>query len=150
MYRHLQPVLGKNIDAQFTAKVDLKRGMFVKADYANKTLEPATALADADGIVTRDVVVDRDVAEGLPVSPYADTQDIIKAGEYCGLEVVRNGERFSTDQYATITDVQAGAGQYLTVTNGKLDTSATATKIISLGYIMDAGMHKNLGFVISE
>jgi hypothetical protein len=146
MFRHLQRNLFKAVDAGKKASVQMKRGAFVKVDELAGTVGLATALADVNGIAVRDVVVDTDVAMGLPVSDYSDTQDVIAVGEYLGVEQIQVGERNATTEYdVTLTDVQAQAGAYLTVANGKLATSGTATKIVSLGWITDNG-HKLLGF----
>ncbi|OSA92834.1 UNVERIFIED_ORG: hypothetical protein B2H93_13485 [Clostridium botulinum] len=149
MYRHLQNQINKPVNAQLTIKEDMKRGTFVKTafDTTDKVskIEKATTIAEVEGILVRDVVVDVDVAMGLPISDYSETQDLVKAKEYAGVEPIYKGERLATDQYGTLTDTEAQEGKYLTVTAGKLEKSADATTIVSLGWIMDAG-HKLLGF----
>ena len=146
MFRHLQRNLFKAVDASKKAKVDMKRGAFVKVNEATGDFELAPTLADVAGIVVRDVVVDIDVAMGLPVSEYSDTQDTIKVGEFAGVETVQKGERYATDQYAnTLVDADVVAGKNLDVANGVLVKSAVATSIVSLGWIQDNG-HKLLGY----
>lgn len=146
MIRFLQNLTGMNVDAQKKAKVEMKRGTFVEVDELAGELKLAVALANVTGIVVRDTKVDTDVAMGLNPSEYSDSQDKILLGEYAGHRAIAKGERIATDQFdATLTDVQAEAGKYLTVTDGKLATSATATTVVSLGWVMDVG-HKLLGF----
>lgn len=146
MIRFLQNITGVNVDAQKKASVEMKRGAFVEADEKTGELKLAVALANVTGIVVRDTKVDVEVAMGLNPSEYSDSQDKILVGEYAGHRAIIKGERMATDQYdGTLTDLQAEAGKYLTVTDGKLATSGTATSIISLGWVMDAG-HKLLGY----
>lgn len=146
MIRHLQRNLSKAVDASKKAKVDMKRGAFVKVNEATGDVELAVALANVNGIAVRDVVVDTDVAMGIPVSDYSDTQDIVKAGEFVGVETIQVGERYATTEYLdTLVDADVVADKYLDVANGKLIASATATKIISLGWVQD-NEHKLLGY----
>jgi hypothetical protein len=146
MIRHLQRNLSKAVDASKKAKVDMKRGAFVKVNEATGDVELAVALANVNGIAVRDVVVDTDVAMGIPVSDYSDTQDIVKAGEFVGVETIQVGERYATTEYLdTLVDADVVADKYLAVANGKLIASATATKIISLGWVQD-NEHKLLGY----
>lgn len=148
MIRFLQNLQNVNIDATKKASVDMKRGAFVTVDELNGTVALATDLTSANGVVVRDTVVDEDVAQGFPVSEYSETQDTIKKDSFVGVKVLFKGEEYSTDQFATsLTDAQAQAGKYLTVANGLLTTSATATSIVSLGYLTDAG-HKVLGYKV--
>lgn len=145
MIRFLQNLTNINVDAQCKAKVDMKRGTFIKVNEKTKELEVATALADVTGVLVRDTKLDMDVAMGLNPSEYTDSQDKVLASEYAGHRAIIKGERVATDQFGTLTDVEAEAGQYLTVTAGKLEPSATATSIVSLGWIVDAG-NKLLGY----
>lgn len=146
MIRSLQNNIGGNVDAQKKAKVEMKRGAFVKANEKTKELELATALADVTGVVVRDTKVDMDIAMGLTPSEYSDSQDKILKGEYCGHRTILKGERWATTQFVSgLSDTDAEAGKYLSVTNGELVSSVEATSIISLGWIMD-GTNKLLGF----
>lgn len=149
MIKVLQNIHGVNVDATKKAKVELKRGAFVKANELTGELELATTTADVTGVVVRDVIVDDDVAQGLPVSDWAVTQDTIKQGEFCGHRVLHKGEVFATDQYGDVSalpEVDAVAGKRLDVVNGKLVKLAGASSdIVSLGFVQIAG-HKMLAF----
>ena len=148
MIRFLQNLTSVNVDATKKAKVDIKRGMFVKVDEVKGEVDIAATIDEATGIAVRDVVVDEDVANGLPVSDYSETQDTIKVGEFCGERKQFSGERFMTDQFVnTLVDGDVTPGKNLTVTNGKLDKIGTVTTIISLGFRQDAG-HKVLAYKI--
>ena len=141
----LQNRIGTNVPADNTAKVDLKRGHIVSVSDANKELDLATNDAGAYGFVTRDVVVNDDVALGLPVSNWDLDQDTVKAGEYAGVRIFLAGEQYATDVHGTLTDAQAEAGSNLKVEKGVLVTSTSASKFVSLGWTMVA-RHKMLGF----
>jgi len=150
MIKVLQNIFGVNVDAQKRAKVQMKRGTFVKANELTGELELATATADITGVLVRDVVVDDDVAQGFPVSEWEDSQDIVKAGELCGHRAIQKGERYATDQYGDSTalpEADAVAGKVLDVVNGKLvkAVASSTSNIVSLGFIQVAG-HKMLGF----
>lgn len=150
MIKVLQNITGVNVDASKKAKVEFKRGAFIKANDATGELELATATADVTGVAVRDVVVDDDVANGIPISDWADTQDIIKVGEFCGHRVLLVGERYATDQFGdtgVLPEVDAAAGKVLDVANGKLvkAVASSTSKIVSLGFINVAG-HKMLGY----
>ena len=150
MYRRLQVNAGKVFNAQNTVKVDMKRGTFVNESYdsANKITTLIKAVADANvlGILTRDVVVDVDVAMGVPVSNYATTQDLIKAGEFAGVETIQKGERYATEIFASaLVDADVVEGSLLTVVNGELAKGTTGSAFYSLGWVYDAG-HILLGF----
>ena len=147
MIRFLQNLENVNVDATKKASVDMKRGAFVTVDELNGTVSLATDLASVNGVAVRDTVVDEDVAQGFPISEYSDTQDVIAKDSLVGVKALFKGEQYSTDQFGTLTDVQAQAGKYLTVANGLLVTSSTETSIVSLGYLNDAG-HKVLGYKI--
>lgn len=149
MIKVLQNIHGVNVDATKKAKVEMKRGAFVKANELTGELELATATADVTGVVIRDVIVDDDVAQGLPVSDWSTTQDTIKKGELCGHRVIHKGEVFATDQYgdtSALPEGDAKAGKQLDVANGKLVKLAGASSnIVSLGFVQIAG-HKMLAF----
>lgn len=152
MLRHLQTIVGKNIDATKRAKTDMKRGSFVKVDDATGELVLATTTADFEGVVVRDVVVDLEVANGEPISELSKTQDLIKAGELAGLEVPQEGERNATTEFgdtATLPRAEAVAGKILDVANGKLvkAVDSSTSKIRSLGFMNIAGA-EYLGFKI--
>lgn len=150
MLRHLQTIVGKNIDAQKTAKTNMKRGTFVSIDEEKGQLVVATATADVVGVVVRDVIVDEDVARGTQIAELSDSQDLIKAGEFAGIEVPQKGERYATTEFGDATalpEVNAKAGQTLDVANGKLvkAVESSTSNIISLGFMSIAGT-KYLGF----
>lgn len=153
MIRNLLKVENVPVDAGNKAKVELKRGMFVKVDEAKGEIDVATNLEDAIGIVVRDVVVTDSVAQGLPISDYDADQDTIKIKEFAGVRGLYNGEAWMTDQFkadcATTNATKVEAGKYLTVENGLLKDSPsnTKTKLISLGFMDDNG-HKVLGFKV--
>ena len=148
MIRFLQNLENVNVDATKKASSETKRGMFVTVNELDGTFAPATSLDTANGIVVRDTVVDEDVAQGFPISEYQDTQDIIKVDEFAGVRVVFKGEQFATDQYDnSLNDSQVEAGKYLTVSDGKLATSSSATGLVSLGWYTDAG-HKLLAYKV--
>lgn len=149
MLRVLQNINGGNVDAQKKAKVNMKRGAFVKVSEKTGTLELAATLADVNGILTRDFKVTQESAMGFAVSDYDESQDTVLAGEYAGVINILNGGRFATTEYDSgLIDADVEADKYLTVTNGKLAKSDEATSIVSLGWINDANMHKLLGFKI--
>lgn len=150
MIKVLQNIQGVNVDATKKAKVQFKRGAFVKANEGTGELELATATADVTGVAVRDVVVDDDVAQGLPISDWSDSQDVVKAGEVCGHRALQKGEVYATDQYGDATalpEANAVAGSVLDVDNGKLvkAVASSTSKIVSLGFMQVAG-HKMLGF----
>lgn len=144
MIKNLQNIIGVNVDATKKMKTDAKRGTWVAVDETTGELVVAADLSKAQGFVVRDVVVTRDVANGIPVSDFDLEQDLVKAGELAGIRVPQTGERFVTTEY-DLTDANAASGKYLTVVDGVLKTSATATKIQSVGY-KTIGDHKLLGF----
>lgn len=150
MYRRLQVNAGKVFNAQNTVKVDMNRGTFVKESYdsTNKITQLVKATSDSDclGILTRDVVVDMDVAIGMPVSDYSVTQDLIKAGEYAGVETIQKGERYATQSFDNaLADADVVEGSPLTIIAGQLAKGTTGSIFYSLGWKYDNG-HKLLGF----
>jgi len=83
---------------------------------------------------------------GVPVSNYATTQDLIKAGEFAGVETIQKGERYATEIFASaLVDADVVEGSLLTVVNGELAKGTTGSAFYSLGWVYDAG-HKLLGF----
>lgn len=149
MIRTLQTVNGVNVDAQKKAAVAMKRGAFVSVNENAGTVALATNLAACVGLAVRDFVVTQESAMGYAVSDYDDSQDIIAINEFLGVRPLVNGERFATTEYdVALNDTTAAAGKYLTITNGKLAESPSnaATSIVSLGWVIDAGIHKILGF----
>lgn len=148
MIRFLENLDNVNVDATKKAGAECKRGAFVTVDHATGKFSLATDLASVTGVVVRDTVVDSDVAQGISVTEYSDSQDVIAKDTLAGVRIQFKGEQFATDQFdSALTEDQKMAGKYLTVTNGKLATSSTATSIISLGVIDDAG-HKLLGYTL--
>ena len=154
MIKNLQTIFGVNVDAQYQAGEELKRGDFVKV--VDGKLMKATATADVVGVAVRDVKVTKDVALGHPVSDFDLEQDTILEGEYCGLRVLHKGERFATNcvDSANMTGEasKGAAGEYVIVANGKLKgTSAQSadTGLKSLGKMNVAG-HEMFGFVVTK
>ena len=154
MIKNLQTILGVNVDAQYQAGEELKRGDFVKVDGGK--LKRATSVSEVVGVVVRDVKVTKDVAMGYPVSDWDAEQDTILKDEYCGLRVLQKGERFATDCLASADidgEANKGAvGEYLIVENGKLKGTATQdtdTGRKSLGKMNVAG-HAMFGFVVTK
>lgn len=154
MIKNLQTILGVNVDAQYQAGEELKRGDFVKVDGGK--LKRATSVSEVVGVVVRDVKVTKDVAMGYPVSDWDAEQDTILKDEYCGLRVLQKGERFATDCLASADidgEANKGAvGEYLIVENGKLKGTATQdtdTGLKSLGKMSVAG-HAMFGFVVTK
>lgn len=153
MIRNLLKIENVPVDAGNKAKVELKRGMFVKVDEAKGEINIATDLTEAIGIVVRDVVVTDSVAQGLPISDYDVEQDTIKVKEFAGVRGLYNGEAWMTDQFkadcATPNGDKVQAGKYLTVENGLLKESESnaKTELVSLG-LMDDNGHKVLGFKV--
>lgn len=154
MIKNLQTILGVNVDAQYQAGEELKRGDFVKVDGGK--LKKATSVSEVVGVVVRDVKVTKDVAMGYPVSDWDAEQDTILKDEYCGLRVLQKGERFATDCLASVDidgEANKGAvGEYLIVENGKLKGTATQdtdTGLKSLGKMNVAG-HAMFGFVVTK
>lgn len=152
MIKNLQTIVGINVDAQYQAGEELKRGDFVKVEGGK--LMKAASTDEMVGVVVRDVKVTKDVALGYPVSDWSDEQDVIAKDEYCGLRVLHKGERFATDCLAQSEidgEVNQGAvGEYLIVENGKLkgtSSQGTATGLVSLGKMNIAG-HPMFGFVV--
>lgn len=149
MLRVLQSIEGKNLDAEKVAKVDIFRGTFVKVSEKEGNVDLALTLADVDGIATRDFIVTQESAMGMSVSDYDESQDKIKKGEHLGVMTMLPNEMYATSEYdATLVDLDVVEDSYLTVTNGKLAKSAEATQIKSLGWVMDAGLHKLLAFKV--
>lgn len=148
MLRVLQSIEGKNVDAEKKAKVQIKRGTFIKVNEATGQFEPAANLTEVNGIVNKDFTITQESAIGLAVSDYDVAQDTIQAGEFGLVVTLLPNEMYATTEYGDLTDVQAAAGNYLTVENGKLVASEEATALLSLGWIMDVGLHKLLGFKV--
>lgn len=154
MIKNLQTILGVNVDAQYQAGEELKRGDFVK--ISDGKLMKAVSADEMVGVVVRDVKVTKDVAMGHPVSDWDLEQDVILKDEFCGLRVLHKGERFATDCLAT-SDLDGGtnkgaAGEYLMVENGKIKGTATQdtdTGLKSLGKMNVAG-HSMFGFVVTK
>lgn len=153
MFRHLLNNSFKSIDAESKVVSNMKRGTLVKKVYNSSGLGKEIQLANSDtdlklgGILTRGTVVTQDVALGYPVSGYEDEQDIVKEGEYAGVEPIQVGEEFATDQFDTsLSDSDVEEGKYLTISNGKLTKSSTATTILSGGWYIDGVDHKLLAF----
>jgi hypothetical protein len=155
MLRVLQSVTGKNVDAQYKAKVALKRGMFVNKKYDTKeVILPVVASATEIYLVERGLVNDSALsAVGGVVSEYDASVENIAIGEFVNTTSLIAGERYAVDAYSGV-DADFDAGKYLIVsttvdaTQGKLIASPTNTKsnFISLGYVMDAGVNKLVGF----
>ena len=83
MIKNLQTIFGVNVDAQYQAGEELKRGDFVKVDGGK--LKKAASVDEMVGVVVRDVKATKDVAMGYPVSDWDTEQDTILKDEYCGL-----------------------------------------------------------------
>lgn len=154
MIKNLQTILGVNVDAQYQAGEELKRGDFVKV--SNGKLVKATSTEEVVGVVVRDVKVTKDIGLGYPISDWDAEQDTILKDEYCGLRVLHKGERFATDCLASADidgETNKGAvGEYLIVENGKLKgtaTQGTDTGLKSLGKMNVAG-HVMFGFVVTK
>ncbi|MGL4450672.1 MAG: hypothetical protein ACRCX8_18945 [Sarcina sp.] len=146
MIRMLQNLNGVNVDAQNKAKVEMKRGAFVKVNVATKEIEKAATLAELDGVLVRDFNVTVETSMGAPVSEYDNSQDVVKAGELAGVRGLFAGERIAVSEY-TLSEAEAAVGKFLTVTDGKAVASADATKLVSLGFVNDAG-HKLIGIKV--
>lgn len=154
MIKNLQTILGVNVDAQYQAGEELKRGDFVKV--SNGKLVKATSTEEVVGVVVRDVKVTKDIGLGYPISDWDAEQDTILKDEYCGLRVLQKGERFATDCLASADidgeDNKGAVGEYLIVENGKLkgtETQDTDTGLKSLGKMNVAG-HAMFGFVVTK
>lgn len=153
MIKHLKNNFGKTIDAEHRlGETTLKRGTFVKKVYDTSKkytkIMKATSFAEAEGVLVRDVVVDVDVAMGLPVSDFSDTQDICKDGEYVGVEPVVIGEEYATTEYdSTLVDADVLEGNLLLVVDGKITKSSEGVtgNLRSLGWYT-IGEHKMLAF----
>lgn len=149
MIKNLQSIYGINVDATKKAVSDMKRGAFVKVDEVAGTLVPALTTAEVQGVVVRDVIVDDDVAQGIPVSDWSETQDTVKKDEFAGIRVLLKGEKWATDQHGIANDEDATAGLKLDVVNGQLVKAVTnsVSNIVSLGFMQVAG-HKMLGYKV--
>lgn len=147
MFKFLQNVQGKNVNAQNKAKVALVKGQFVKVDESTGELILAATTADAEGIATIDVVLTDDVAQGLPVSDFDVEQNAIPVGTFAGIRVLEAGERVATDRHTVVGEHAAIVGKYLAVKNGELELSASnaVTKFVCLGWVSVAG-NKCLGY----
>lgn len=149
MLRVLQSVENKNSDASKKAAVKMNRGALVSVSEKSGTVGLAATLDAVVGIATRDFIVTNESAMGFAVSEYDATQDEVKVDEFVGVMTLLPNERYATSEYdAALVNADVEADKYLTVVNGKLTKIATATKLVSLGWIMDAGTHKLLGFKI--
>ena len=144
MLRDLQSFI-TNVDATEKAGAKMKRGAFVAKDEGKKVFSVADGVEEVY-VVDRDTKLTMELAMGVAVSEYDDTQDTILKGEGAGLIALQRGVRKATSEY-TVADSDATAGKYLTVKSGKLIKSDAKTTIKSLGFIDDNG-HKLLGFEI--
>lgn len=148
MLRVLQIVNGKNVDAQYKAKVALKRGMFVNKDYATKeVILPVTASVAEIFLVDRGLINETFATAGGEIqTDYDATLEAIKVGEFVNTMALIAGERYAVDAYSGDA-ANFDAGKYLVVstvadaTQGKLVASPTNTKsnFRSLGLISDNG-----------
>lgn len=153
MLRDLQSFI-VNADASKKAKVAIKRGTFVNKLEATGEFDLPT-VADEVYVVDRDYKVTKALAQGEVVSDYDDDQELILKGEFASLIKLQAGVRKATSEYSG-ADVDLAVGKYLTIsvttdaTQGKLIPSPAnaKTNIKSLGYIIDAGSHKLLGFEV--
>lgn len=146
MLRVLQIVNGKNVDAQYKAKVALKRGMFVNKKYDTKeVILPVVAGAKEIFLVDRGLLIDTAaVAGGQIQTDYNALLETIVVGEFVNTMALIAGERYAVDAYSGV-DADFTAGKYLVVetavnaNQGKLIASPTNTKsnFISLGYYQD-------------
>ena len=147
MFRYLQNLSYKNIDATFKAGVAMKRGSFVTKDEATKTVSLAVAGDSLEDIFIVDRgLVDDDLAF-YTLSDYEDRLENIKKDEFVNLNKIFAGERIAVSEYTGL-DTDLASGKYLKVANGQLTNSATPTKIKSLGFVDDCG-HKLLAFEIA-
>jgi len=146
MLRVLQSFVGKNYDAQYKAKVALKRGMFVNKKYDTKeVILPVVAGVKEIYLVDRGLKNETlATAGGAIQTDYDALLETISVGEFVDLTPLMAGERYAVDAYSGV-DADFTAGKYLVVsttadaTQGKLVASPTNTKsnFISLGYYQD-------------
>ena len=135
MIKFLQRFDGKNVNAQHKMGEELKRGTFVKLQAG--LIVKANNLAEAEGILVRDVKNTEEVAMGYPVSDWDAEQDVCKVGEYAGIEALQKGEKIAVDNY---TSAPSGAG--IEQTDGKI-VNGSDTSYVCEGEIEFAG-HKML------
>jgi len=146
MLRVLQIVNGKNVDAQYKAKVALVRGMFVNKKYDTKeVILPVTASIAEIYLVDRGLIAETAATAGGAIQTDYDTAlETIAIGEFVNLIAMFAGERYATSAYSG-EDADLVAGKYLMVsiaedaTQGKLVASTANAKsnFRSLGYYQD-------------
>jgi len=146
MLRVLQIVNGKNVDAQYKAKVALVRGMFVNKKYDTKeVILPVVAGKDEIYLVDRGLIAETAATAGGQIqTDYDSALETINIGEFVNTMALVTGERYAVDAYSGV-DADFNAGLYLIVsttadaTQGKLVASPTNTKsnFISLGFYQD-------------
>lgn len=146
MIRNLQTNGSQSANGQNKAKVEMKRGSFVKIDETTKELDFVTGIAGAR-LVDRGTKLTRDVAEGLPVSMYDTDQDTILIGELAFVHELEG--RWAIDQYDSTVNASLAVGSYLNISAGKLIASpSNAVTILKfIGMVEDNG-HKLAGFEV--
>lgn len=125
MFRRINGNVYKTTNAQCVAKADIKRGLLVTIDSkeTGREVTPAATTADVRGIAVRGEMVDDRVAMGLKADIYADTQDLVKAGQLVGVEPLLVGDVYATTEFAATVTAEKAYGK-LKVVAGKLDVAA--------------------------
>lgn len=140
MYRRLQTVIHKNMNAMYTAGTDLKYGMLVEVDHKTKTVKKPTAGAKNVFLVGKERIAEGVESIVANRSDYDEIFENIKQGEYVVLEELIAGEFYATDNIANGLAV----GDKLKVkADGTLEKDATGDSAIAeyVGEYLDAG-HK--------
>ena len=140
MLRNLQEVSGKNVDATYTARVTMKRGMFVQKD-TDGTAKLPTSATNLYFVSKGNFPIGTMCAEG-ELSDYDSRYETIASGDPIILEKPISGEVYGTDQYIATSLVN---GCYVTVstvadaTQGKVIYSADPTSYVYRGTVVDNG-----------
>jgi hypothetical protein len=150
MFAKRQTNAFKTVPADFVAGEEMRVGMLVKVNYANKTVMKAVDGKQADAIVVRGSKVSLRNALGLQESIFDEFQNAIPQGEKVGIYIFENGERFATDNMEDALKVKVEddsrsleekradlLGVELTVDNGNLKEAAVGDTVIAHLYRID-------------
>ena len=140
MYRVLQSISGKNVEASFKAGAAMKKGMFVVKGTDGTVNFPAAATDKNVFIVGKELIATGADLLNPDLPDYSDVLENIAEGEYVTLEKPFAGEYYFDDQTTGTIGSYVLAG-----TDGKLVSSTDATKfaVIDSAY-KDAGTHAGI------
>lgn len=140
----------KTVPADFVAGEEMKVGMFVKVNYANKTVMKAVDSTQAEAIVVRGSKVSLRNALGITESIFDEYQNSIAKGERVGIFIFNVAERFATDNLETALKAKVEAdgktldekrkdllGVELSVVDGELKEAVGGETVIAQLYRID-------------